>query len=70
MLLLLSSSFGSLIYTADIDRSGFASITLSMEGEESAEVSLPPDAGNLRIIGGSYQLTEGSALSPFIYALF
>lgn len=61
LILLVTASHGSLIYTVDVDRSGFSSITLSMEGEEYAEVALPPDAGNLRIIGGSYQLINGSA---------
>ncbi len=62
MLMLVAMSSATVIYTVDADRSGFSSATLSMEGEESVEVSLPDDASNFRIIGGSYEVLNNTAV--------
>ncbi|MFP3949862.1 MAG: helix-turn-helix transcriptional regulator [Candidatus Micrarchaeia archaeon] len=51
----------SMIYTVDVDRAGFAEITLSIEGGESAEVALPGDAAKFRIVGGTYYMENDTA---------
>lgn len=61
LILMLSASYASLIFTMDIDRSGFASVTLSLENEGEAEVILPDDARNFRIVGGSYSIVNNTA---------
>ena len=61
LLCMLFASHASLIYTIDTDRSGFSSITLSAESEERAEVVLPGDAGNFRVVGGSYSIVNDTA---------
>ena len=62
LLVLVSLSYASLIYTVDTDRSGSSSIILSLEGENSANVSLPADAANFRVVGGSYEVINDSAV--------
>lgn len=62
VLIVLSASFASYTYTVDVDRSGFASVTLSMEGGNAVNVSLPDDASNFRIVGGSYRIANNTAL--------
>ncbi len=62
MLVLTAVSYGSIVYTVDTDRSGFSSATLSVEGEATVNVSLPADASNFRIIGGSYEIADSTAL--------
>jgi uncharacterized membrane protein len=59
---LLLTSHASLTYTVDIDRSGFSSVTLSLEDEQEANITLPEDARNLRIVGGSYSKINDTAL--------
>ncbi len=59
---LLFTSHASLIYTVDIDRSGFSSVTLSLEDEQGANVTLPEDARNFRIVGGSYSKVNDTAI--------
>lgn len=51
----------STLYTVDVGREGEASVTLSIEGGGSAEVLLPEDAHNFRIVGGEYVLGGESA---------
>ena len=60
-LLLLSVGFASYSYTVDVDRSGIASVTLSLEGGETVNVSLPEDASNFRMVGGSYLMAGSNA---------
>ncbi|MEW6723024.1 MAG: hypothetical protein AB1324_07205 [Candidatus Micrarchaeota archaeon] len=60
--LMLPLAFANHIYTVDVDRSGFASVTLSMEGTGAASVPLPADARNFRIVGGNYSIVNGSAV--------
>jgi uncharacterized membrane protein len=60
-LFLLSASFAAYTYTVDADRSGFAAVTLSMEGGDSVNVSLPSDASDFRVVGGSYQVAGSQA---------
>ncbi|MCI0504218.1 hypothetical protein L0Y65_05940 [Candidatus Micrarchaeota archaeon] len=54
--LVLSASFASYTYTVDVDRSGSASVTLSLEGGDAVNVSMPQDASNIRMVGGSYSV--------------
>lgn len=61
LLFALSLSHASLTYTVDTDRSGFSSVVLSTEAEAGAEVLLPEDASNFRIVGGSYSIVNGTA---------
>lgn len=61
-LLLLSLGFSSVIYTVDTDRAGFSYVTVSLGQETSATISLPADANNFRIVGGSYRLINGTSL--------
>lgn len=61
LIIAMFCAHASMVYTVDVDRAGFASITLSMEGGGSAEVALPRDAGNFRIVGGSYSIANSSA---------
>ena len=60
-LLMLSASFAAYSYTVDVDRSGVASVTVSLEGGDAVNVSLPQDATNFRIVGGSYKLSGANA---------
>jgi len=60
-LILLSASFASYTYSVDVDRSGFASVTVSLEGGDAVNVSLPQDASSFRIVGGSYKLSGANA---------
>ncbi|NYZ73687.1 hypothetical protein H0O00_00935 [Candidatus Micrarchaeota archaeon] len=62
ILLLLCASFASYTYSVDVDRSGVASVTLSMEGGDAVNVSLPEDAMNFRIVGGSYEMVNNTAM--------
>jgi len=59
---LLFTSHASLTYTVDTDRSGFSSVILSLEDEQEANVTLPEDARNFRIVGGSYSTVNDTAL--------
>jgi uncharacterized membrane protein len=61
-LLALCISSASIVYTIDTDRSGLSSVTLSMEGEGMVSVPLPEDAKNIRIVGGAYSISNGSAI--------
>ena len=61
LLIIATCAHASMVYTVDVDRAGFASVTLSIEGGESSEVALPADAGNFRIVGGSYSIGNGTA---------
>jgi len=61
LLLLASSSCASMVYTLDLDRTGHAAATLSLQDEESVRLALPADAGTLRILGGSYSIANGTA---------
>jgi uncharacterized membrane protein len=61
-ILLASVSSAALIYTVDTDRSGFSSVTLSMQGGGTVQVALPDDASDFRIVGGSYQVINGTAI--------
>jgi len=60
--LLFSLSFSSIIYTVDTDRAGFSSITVSLEQEQSVNIALPQDANSFRIVGGSYQIINNTAV--------
>jgi uncharacterized membrane protein len=61
LLFALSLSHASLTYTVDTGRSGFSSVILSAEAEAGAEVFLPEDASNFRIVGGSYSIVNDTA---------
>ncbi len=61
-LLLVSLSSASVIYTVDTDRTGFSSVTLSLQGSGTVGVPMPSDAADFRIVGGSYHIDNGSAL--------
>lgn len=61
VLALASLCAASHVFTVEVDRTGLASATLSIEGDETVEVPLPPDASNFRIVGGSYSMANGSA---------
>jgi LPXTG-motif cell wall-anchored protein len=75
-LLMLTASFATYTYTVDVDRSGAASVTLSLEGGDTVNVSLPIDATNFRVVGGSYKTADGgvvvsagsSGLATFSYS--
>ncbi len=62
LLAVLAVSSASMVYTINTDRSGFSSVTLSIEGGESANVSLPADANSFRIVGGSYETMNDTAV--------
>ncbi|HSB46638.1 MAG TPA: hypothetical protein VLD37_01390 [Candidatus Bilamarchaeum sp.] len=62
LVLMLAAAHASVIYTVDTDRSGSSSVSLSIEGSETVNVSLPGDAGSFRIVGGSYSLSGNSAI--------
>jgi uncharacterized membrane protein len=62
LLTLVSVSFSSVFYTVNTDRSGLSSVTLSLEGVSSANVTLPQDAKNFRVVGGSYEIVDNVAL--------
>lgn len=62
LIILASVSFSSMLLTVDVERSGVTSVVLSLEGEDSASVPLPSDASNFRIVGGSYEISNGTAL--------
>ncbi len=65
LMVLMSSAFASELLTIDVERSGLASVVLSLEGEESVSIALPQDASNFRIVGGSYESINGTAtVSP------
>lgn len=61
-MMLVSLSSASVIYTVDTDRTGFSSVTLSLQGSGSVSVPMPSDAADFRIVGGSYRLENGSAV--------
>lgn len=61
LLLAISLSNAVMTYTVETDRDGASSVTLSIEGSGSADVSLPPDARNFRIVGGSYSISNQTA---------
>lgn len=61
LIILASVAFSSTLLTVDVERSGAASVVLSLEGENSASVPLPSDASNFRIVGGSYEISNGTA---------
>ncbi len=61
LLLFSSLAHASIVYTVDTERSGFSSVVLSLESEHSANVSLPEDAANFRIVGGSYKISNNTA---------
>ena len=61
LLMLVSMAFASLTYTVDTDRAGFSSVTLALTNENSAEVPLPQDAQNFRIVGGTYEISNNTA---------
>ena len=61
VLLALSVANAVVTYTVDTDRDGASSVTLSIEGSGSADVYLPPDAKNFRIVGGSYSVVNQTA---------
>ncbi|MFH0737688.1 MAG: hypothetical protein V1827_03305 [Candidatus Micrarchaeota archaeon] len=61
ILILLSASSASYFYAVDIDRSGSASVTISLEGGDAVVVALPQDASSIRMVGGSYSLEGGNA---------
>lgn len=59
-LFLLSFSFAQ-TYTVDVDRAGASSVILSLEGGGEVNVTMPTDAQNIRIVGGSYSISDGTA---------
>ena len=61
LLAMLFTSHAALTYTVDTDRSGFSSIALSLEEEQEASMTLPGDASNFRIGGGSYSIVNDTA---------
>lgn len=62
LLFALSIAHAQAVYTVDTDRSGYSSVTLSMEGTDALALELPPDAGNFRIVGGSYEIANQTAV--------
>lgn len=60
-LLVVTMASASFIYTVDTDYSGFSSVTLSIQGNDSVIVTLPSDASSFAIVGGSYTLANSSA---------
>jgi len=62
LLFLIPVSFSALLYTVEADRSGSCSVILSMEDSRETNVTLPSDATDLRIVGGSYSLDGDSAV--------
>jgi uncharacterized membrane protein len=61
LVVLATSAFASELLTINIERSGIASVILSLEGEHSSAISLPSDASNFRIVGGSFSVLNGTA---------
>jgi uncharacterized membrane protein len=61
VLLLLCVSHASVTYTADIDRIGQVSITVSIEGGDGTSVPTPEDAHGYVIVGGSFSESNGTA---------
>lgn len=61
MLLVFSIASASFIYNVDTDRSGISSVTLSMQGNDTAYVPLPSDAADFRVVGGGYAIDNGTA---------
>ena len=62
LLIFLQLGYASIVYTVDTDRSGISSVTVSLEGESSTNISIPDDATNFRIVGGSYNVVNDTAL--------
>ena len=62
LLLAISFAFPTTIYTVDVDRSGFSSVTLSTDGGTQTLIALPTDAWNFRVVGGSFSIENDSAL--------
>ncbi|MFN7991433.1 MAG: hypothetical protein U0R44_04725 [Candidatus Micrarchaeia archaeon] len=62
LLALLPALFASHIFTVEVDRSGTSSVTLSMEGNDTVNISLPSDASSIRVVGGSYGRGNGSVV--------
>jgi flagellar basal body-associated protein FliL len=61
-LVLMLASLSAAVYTIDVDRSGRSSVTLSLQGNENATVPLPADARDFGIVGGSYNIVNGTAI--------
>lgn len=59
--MLVSCAFAAELVALDIDRSGIATVVLSLEGEDASEMGIPQDASNFRIVGGSYEIRNGTA---------
>lgn len=62
LILSMCAAFALPSYSVDIDRSGSASVTVSLESMETVSVPLPPDASNFRIVGGSYGIANSTAI--------
>jgi uncharacterized membrane protein len=62
LLAVLALAHASVIYTVDTDRTGVSAVSLSIEGQDSVNISLPTDATNFRIVGGSYSIVAGNAI--------
>jgi len=62
LLVLASSAYSSEIITLDVDRSGSTSVTLSLEGGGSSSIFIPQDSSNFRIVGGSYEVVNDTAI--------
>jgi len=61
-LAVLSIASAAATFSVNTDRSGLSSVTLSIEGDETMAVVLPSDAGNFRIVGGSYTMANNTAV--------
>jgi uncharacterized membrane protein len=62
LLFAIALSASEAVYTVDIDRSGSSAAVLSLEGTGSAALLLPPDAKNFRIVGGSFEIANQTAI--------
>jgi len=61
-LIMLSLGHAAATFSINTDRSGLSSVTLSIEGDETVSVILPLDAGNFRIVGGTFTIVNDTAV--------
>ncbi len=62
LLVLASSAYSSELITLDVERSGSTSVIVSLEGGGSSSVFIPKDSSNFRIVGGSYDVVNDTAI--------
>ncbi len=62
LLVVLSMASAATTFSVNTDRSGLSSVALSIEGDETVSVILPSDAGNFRIVGGTFTIVNDTAV--------